>query len=85
MRYPLRNSPYVVYDGVMKVIEVVEVYDRQGNLKETSEVSWGNNITSDFSIITSVAHIVEHQRSRDYGEIQNFPGRFKTIAIRIEL
>lgn len=79
------QSPYVVYDGVMKVIETVEYYDRQGNLQDTTDVSWGNNITSDFSIITSVINIVEHQRARDNGEVTNFPGRFKTIAIRIEL
>lgn len=65
----------------MKVIETVH----NNVTGETTEVSWGNKIESDLSIISSVANILSHQRDRDEGKIQNFPGRFTTIAIRIEL
>jgi hypothetical protein len=66
----------------MKVIEEVK------NLRtgETTEVSWGNKIESDLSIISSVAGILSHQRDRDDENIHEaLLGRFETIAIRIEL
>lgn len=69
----------------MKVIEV----RKDNRTGETVEVSWGNNITSDFSIITSVANIVEGLRDQEAGKDE--PGhnpvldRFTTVAIRIEL
>lgn len=65
----------------MKVIEIVK-NNRTG---EVAEVSWGDNITSDWSIVSSVGGIMEQARARANGEIKNFPGRFTTLEIRIEL
>lgn len=65
----------------MKVIETI--LDNVSG--ETREVSWGNNITSDLSIVTSVAQIIAHQRDREAGEVHVWQGRLTTVAIRIEL
>lgn len=65
----------------MKVIESV----RDNRTGEVNDVSWGNNITSDLSIISSVVSILDHQRARDNGEVHAFQGRLTTVAIRIEL
>lgn len=68
----------------MKVIEE-RINNRTG---ESVEVSWGNNITSDFSIIKSVVSIVEHLRDQEAGKaLENHTpvlDRFTTVAIRIE-
>lgn len=66
----------------MKVIETIK------NLRtgETTEVSWGNAITSDLSVLDSVVGILQHQRDRENGDIHEaLLGRFQTIAIHIEL
>ena len=65
----------------MRVIESI----RDNRTGEVHEASWGNNITDDMSIITSVANIISHQRARDNGEVHAFQGRMTTVAIRIEL
>lgn len=69
----------------MKVIEI----RKDNRTGETVEVSWGNNITSDFSIIGSVVDIVAGLRDQEAGkalEAYNpILDRFTTIAIRIEL
>ena len=65
----------------MKVIETV----RDNRTGDVTDVSWGSAITSDMSIITSVANIIDHQRAREAGEVHTAQGRFETLAIRIEL
>lgn len=69
----------------MKVIEI----RKDNRTGETVEVSWGNNITSDFSIIGSVVDIVAGLRDQEAGkalEAYNpILDRFTTVAIRIEL
>lgn len=66
----------------MKVIETVKNV-RTG---ETTEVSWGNKISSDLSVVGSVLDIIQHQRDRDNGDIHEaLLGRFETVSIRIEL
>jgi hypothetical protein len=69
----------------MKVIEE-RISNRTG---ERVEVSWGNVITSDFSIIQSVCSIIEMKRDQERGreEPDHNPvlDRFTTVAIRIEL
>lgn len=68
----------------MKVIEI----RKDNRTGETVEVSWGNNITSDFSIITSVANIVEGLRDQEAGKAEEGHNpvldRFTTVAIRVE-
>lgn len=69
----------------MKVIE-----KRKNNLTgEIVDVSWGNNIVSDFSVIGSVVNIIEMKRDqqagRDEGGHNPILDRFTTIAISIEL
>lgn len=66
----------------MKVIERVH-NSRTG---ETSEVSWGNVIKDDLSIIGSVADILQQQRSREDGTNKSpFADRLTTVSITIEL
>lgn len=69
----------------MKVIES----RRNERTGEIVDVSWGNNITSDFSVIGSVVSIIEMKRDQQAGrdEPNHNPvlDRFTTIAIRIEL
>lgn len=73
------------YDVPMKVIEIRKD-NRNG---DTVEVSWGNNITSDFSVISSVVTIIQMLREQEAGkdEPNHNPvlDRFTTIAIRVEL
>ena len=69
----------------MKVIE-----ERKDNRTgEAVEVSWGNVITSDFSVIGSVVDIIAMKREQDarVAEDNHSPvlDRFTTVAIRIEL
>lgn len=75
----------------MKVIEIRKD-NRTGDTiedDETIEVSWGNVITSDFSIIQSVINIIEGKREQEAK--RNTPNhnpildRFTTVGIRIEL
>lgn len=69
----------------MKVTEI----RKDNRTGETVEVSWGNNITSDFSIIGSVVTIVGMLREQEAGkaEANHNPvlDRFTTVAITIEL
>lgn len=66
----------------MKVIE--NIYNSRTG--ETNEVSWGNNITSDLSVIQCVSAIIEQQRARENGEAHPvISERFTTVSIRIEL
>jgi hypothetical protein len=69
----------------MKVIEE-RINNRTG---ETVEVSWGNAMTSDFSVIGSVMRIVEMKRHQEAGREESAHNPvielFTTIAIRIEL
>lgn len=69
----------------MKVIET----RKDNRTGETVEVSWGNNITSDFSIIGSVVNILEMKRDQEAGRAEENHNpvldRFTTVAIRIEL
>ena len=58
---------------------------KDNRTNEVSEVSWGNNLSDDMSIITSVANIISHQRARERGEVHVALGRFETVSIRIEL
>lgn len=68
----------------MKVIEI----RKDNRTGETVEVLWGNNITSDFSVIGSVGNIVEGHREREamVAEDNHNPilDRFTTVAIRVE-
>jgi len=69
----------------MKVIEI----RRDNRTGETIEVSWGNNITSDFSVIGSVVNIIEGKRDQQAGrdEENHNPilDRFTTISINVVL
>lgn len=69
----------------MKVIEI----RKDNRTGETVEVSWGNVITSDFSIVHSVMNIVEghreHMAKRDTPNHNPVLDRFTTIGIRIDL
>lgn len=69
----------------MKVIEK-RVNNRTG---EHVEVSWGNVITSDFSVVHSVMNILEMKRDQEAGrEVEGHNpvlDRFTTIAITVEL
>lgn len=69
----------------MKVIEI----RKDNRTGELVEVSWGNAITSDFSIITSVANIIEGLRDQEAGKAEDNHNpvldRFTTVEIRIEL
>lgn len=69
----------------MKVIEI----RKDNRTGETVEVSWGNNIVSDFSVIGSVVSIVQGLREQEAGkaEANHNPvlDRFTTVAIRVEL
>lgn len=69
----------------MKVIEK-RVNNRTG---ENVEISWGNVITSDFSVIGSVMNIIEHKREQEARreEENHNPvlDRFTTVAIYVEL
>jgi hypothetical protein len=69
----------------MKVIEE-RINNRTG---ERVEVSWGNVITSDFSVVHSVMNIIEMKRDQEAGkENPNHNpvlDRFTTVAIRVEL
>ena len=81
----LARPSHIGYTRHMKVIEK-RINNRTG---EHVEVSWGNVITSDFSVIGSVMNIIEHKReqeSRREAEDHN-PAldRFTTVAIHIEL
>lgn len=68
----------------MKVIEI----RKDNRTGQTVEVSWGNNITSDFSIIGSVVSIVEGLRDQEAGKAEDNHNpvldRFTTVAITIE-
>ena len=68
----------------MKVIEI-----RKDNRTGAEiENSWGNNITSDFSVIGSVVNIIDMLRQQEAGKEQGNHNpvldRFTTVAIRIE-
>lgn len=69
----------------MKVIEH-RVNNRTG---EAVEVSWGNVITSDFSVVGSVMNIIEMKRQQEErieGEDHNpVLDRFTTVSITIAL
>lgn len=69
----------------MKVIEE-RINNRTG---EAVEVSWGNVIESDFSVIHAVMNIIEAKREQEIRkEIPDHNpvlDRFTTVAIRIEL
>jgi len=69
----------------MKVTEI----RKDNRTGETVEVSWGNNITSDFSVIGSVVNIIEGLRDQEAGKAEenHHPvlDRFTTVAIRVEL
>jgi hypothetical protein len=69
----------------MKVIEV----RKDNRTGETLEVSWGNKIESDFSIIGSVVSIMkghrEHLSARFEATHNPILDRFTTVAVRIEL
>lgn len=69
----------------MKVIEI----RKNNRTGELFEVSWGNNITSDFSVIGSVVNIVEGLRDQESGKAQpnynHVLDRFTTVGIRIDL
>ena len=69
----------------MKVIEV----RKDNRTGETVEVSWGNAITSDFSVISSVVSIMEMKNDQESGKVDPNHNpvldRFTTVAIRIEL
>ena len=68
----------------MKVIEI----RKNNRTDETIEVSWGNNITNDFSVIGSVVNIIDMLRQQEAGKDE--PGhnpvldRYTTLGIRIE-
>lgn len=68
----------------MKVIEI----RKNNRTDETVEVSWGNNITSDFSIIGSVVTIVDMLRQQEERKAEDDHNpvldRYTTVAIRIE-
>jgi hypothetical protein len=75
----------------MKVIEIRRD-NRTGDQFEedmTVEVSWGNKIESDFSVIGSVVSILQHLREHEAAKAVNNHNpvldRFITIGIRIEL
>lgn len=69
----------------MKVIEI----RKNNRTGELVEVSWGNNITSDFSVIGSVVSIVQMKREQEDGKAEPnhnpILDRFTTVEIRIEL
>ena len=69
----------------MKIVEI----RRDNRTGETVEVSWGNNVTSDFSIIGSVVNILEMKRDQEAGRDEDNHNpvldRFTTVAISIEL
>jgi hypothetical protein len=69
----------------MKVIEI----RKDNRTGETVEVSWGNVITSDFSIIGSTVDIIAGLREQEArkAEANHNPilDRFTTVAIHIEL
>lgn len=69
----------------MKVIEI----RKDNRTGETVEVSWGNKIESDFSVIGSVVSIIQMKREQEAGkaEANHNPvlDRFTTVAISIEL
>lgn len=69
----------------MKVIEI----RKDNRTGETVDVSWGNNIASDFSIINSVVNIIESLRDQEAGKAEPHHNpvldRFTTVGIRIDL
>lgn len=69
----------------MKVIEK----RRNERTGELVEISWGNVITSDFSILGSVMNIIEHKREQEERrEADNHNpvlDRFTTLGIEIVL
>lgn len=69
----------------MKVIEI----RKDNRTGELVEVSWGNAMTSDFSIITSVVNIIHGLRDQEVGKAEENHNpvldRFTTVAISIEL
>lgn len=74
----------------MKVIEIRRD-NRTGETiehDETVEVSWGNKIESDFSVIGSVVSIIqalrEHEAAKAKNEHNPVLDRFITVGIRIE-
>lgn len=68
----------------MKVIETLQYFHRDGTPTEDGpqEMVWGNDLT-DLGVVMAVTAIIQHQKERDEGKIQNFPGRLKTLDIRI--
>lgn len=68
----------------MKVTEI----RKNNRTDERVEVSWGNNITSDFSIIGSVVDIVSMLRQQEAGKAEGNHNpvldRYTTVAIHIE-
>lgn len=81
----LVRRPVWCYDSLMKVIEI----RKDNRTDETIEVSWGNVITKDFSVISSVMNIIEMKREQEERRAQDDHNpvldRFTTIAIHIEL
>ena len=69
----------------MKVIEI----RKDNRTDEIVELSWGNVIVSDFSVVGSVMNIIEGHREQETRvalEAHNpILDRFTTIGIRIEL
>lgn len=69
----------------MKVIEI----RKDNRTGETVEVSWGNVITSDFSVIGSVVSIIQMKREQEAGRAEENHNpvldRFTTVAINVEL
>lgn len=69
----------------MKIIE----HRRNERTGELVEVSWGNVITSDFSILGSVMNIIEHKREqeqrREADDHNPVLDRMTTVGISIVL
>lgn len=69
----------------MKVIEI----RKNNRTGELVEVSWGNKIASDFSVISSTVTILEMLREQEAGKSEpNYNpvlALFTTVEIRIEL
>lgn len=68
----------------MKVTETLQYFDSSGQPQEVTDMDWCRNADS-LDVIGTVAAILNHQRLREAGEVENFPGRIKTLAIHIEL
>lgn len=66
----------------MKVI----AHTKNHRTGEIVPVSWGNDMTTDLSVISTVAGILEQQRARENGELHPaITDRFSITSITIEL